>query len=55
MEDKKIKKERFEAVQIPIQHAQAIRDNENQTILQDTEILTEILNKLNNIERAVAW
>lgn len=55
MEEKESKKEkeRFEAVEIPTQHVPAIRDNLNDTLLQDAEILTEILNKIDRIERAV--
>ena len=50
MEEKKAK---YESVQVPVQHITAIRNNEEQTILQDQEILTEILNKLDKLERGL--
>ena len=38
------KKNRYELVEVPTQTAIMVRDNDNESILQDKEVLAEILN-----------
>jgi hypothetical protein len=48
------KKERFELVEVPVQTAIAVRDTKEENVLDDKQILLEILNKLERIEKSVA-
>lgn len=50
--EKKI--ERFELVEVPTQTAIVIRDTKTENILDDKQLLLEIINKLERIEKSVA-
>jgi hypothetical protein len=49
--EEEIEKQRYEVVEVPTQTAIMVRDNQDEKILQDSEVLTEILNKLTIIEK----
>ncbi len=50
---KEEKKSRYEQVQIVTETGIAVKDNTTEKILNDTELLVEILNKLDNVEKAI--
>ena len=43
--------ERYELVEVPTQTALVVRDNTNEKIYQQEQILLEILNKLDKIDK----
>lgn len=47
-------KDRFEIVEVPTQTTELVRDLKEDKVLGDKEVITEILNKLDKIEKAVA-
>lgn len=52
--EEKTKSERFELVEATTQTGVFIRDNKTEEILDDKKVLSEILNKIDKIEKAVA-
>ena len=53
VEEKKTKekKERFELVEVPTETGIFVRDNSNESVLNDKAVLVEILNKLEEINK----
>ena len=54
VEEKKIEKEKYELVEVPVQTTVVIKDNKNNTLLDDKQVLKLILDKLDFIERRLA-
>lgn len=50
-EEEKKPKTSFEVVEVPTQTALMVRDTRSDAILEDKQVLAEILNKLDNIEK----
>ena len=50
-EVKEESKERYVLVEVPTETAIAVRDNQTEQIWDDKKVLTEILNKLETIEK----
>jgi|TARA_R100000049_G_C1868319_1_gene29060 hypothetical protein len=44
-------KTRYELVEVPTQTAVMIRDNQTETVFQDSQVLLEILNKIDKIDK----
>ena len=54
MTDKKIEtKQRYELVEVPVETAVVIKDNQTDSLLNDKSVLQEILIKLDKIEKSV--
>lgn len=54
-EVKEVKKpERYELTEIVTQTGIAVKDNDTEKVFTQEELLVEILNKLNKVEKAVA-
>lgn len=62
MEEKKVEvskkseklKERYELTEVVTQTSVAVKDNNSEKVLGQEELLVEILNKIDKIEKAVA-
>lgn len=54
-EETKEPEERYSLIEVPTQTAIAVKDNETEKIYHGEALLLEILNKINKIEKAVAW
>jgi len=62
MEEKKVEvskgneklKERYELTEVVTQTSVAVKDNKSEKVLGQEELLVEILNKVDKIEKAVA-
>ena len=52
-EEKESKEEkgRYELVEVPTQTAVVVKDNQTDTVFQQEQVMLEILNKLDNIEK----
>jgi len=50
-EVKETSKERYELVEVPTQTAIVIKDNQTETVYQQEQIMLEILNKLDKIDK----
>lgn len=51
--DKKQTQDRFILEEVPVSYEEVIKDLKKEKFLQEKEILTEILNKLDKIEKSV--
>jgi len=43
--------ERYELVEVPTQTALMVKDNQEEKVFQETQVLLEILNKLDRIDK----
>jgi len=50
-EEKTEPKGRYELIEVPTQTAMVIKDNQQDQVFQQDQVLLEILNKLDNIEK----
>ncbi len=51
---KEEKKSRYEQIEVVTETGIAVKDNSTEKILNNTELLVEILNKLDNVEKAIS-
>lgn len=53
MEEKKEKKERFELVEVPTQMGLAYKDNLDDSVITDSQLLVKIANELEEIKKGI--
>ena len=50
-QEEEVKKGRYELVEVPTQTAIVVKDNKTEVVFQQEQVMLEILNKLDNIEK----
>jgi len=55
VEENKKEKIRYELTEVVTQTGIAVKDNDTEKIFTQDDLLVEILNKIDKLERAIAW